>query len=408
MRVVSMRMDSVLGAELLAQTQASLLARGSEASSRHTAVTAIRDVGRLRILADRWTADPVSSNRATFCKFRQQVLEVATSLLSTAQQAESVGVRLLVLQELVGLCWTSAEVAALLADAGNSNFAGAVLANVQPLEHAGQQEEHLHALRLAQVVAEVVPEAPEFRHLLPRLADIATGSEAGRFPWLRAVRIAAVEVLVSLTHSRSRRRDVSLMLSWFKMQELLSLTSAQRVRVVRDEVSDEQMQSFVIGLLLANLSDLPFPDNLHVLFGELGRQVWQASGFFENLAHCLEASLRAEPWPRHAQVWYSPWKLCGLCARLVDLEGLGAELSPCLPGLLRAVTARGSPTATVEVVRASRSAAIALRTMAGVGGPSSKVRTLLLKEEGAIQALRAAAVEEPAAQDLLDLLSQES
>jgi hypothetical protein len=192
----------------------------------------------------------------------------------------------------------------------------------------------------------------------------------------------------------------------------------------------DREHSFATGLLVANLCDLevlpapatadlaeqpsteaeaeePPPEDVETkrTFGDAARDFWEHGGFFGDLAACLSAALRAEPWPPQGRGFHAPWKLAGTCMRMA-LAGYTAELQVCIEPLVATIEARGAASLPpAETARAARLAAVTLRALldgprnglgeAGMGSSSSSFR----------EVLEVMASEEPAACDLLEALT---
>jgi len=205
------------------------------------------------------------------------------------------------------------------------------------------------------------------------------------------VRAVGVETLASCSLARQLRADVAQLLPAASLS--VALTEAE---------ANGPADAFAMALLLANLCELEVPPGdipgdaeppPVQSFGELARPFWEHSGFFSNLAACLGAAQRREPWPEGSGAYHRPWKLCGTCLRLVS-AGFGHEMRETVPLLMAAVEARttAAEAEDADSARAARLAAAALwelaqaedadgQTVASLTGSTSLREALSLMQE---------------------------
>jgi len=178
--------------------------------------------------------------------------------------------------------------------------------------------------------------------------------------------------------------------------------------------------AFSIGLLLANICNLPVsagtaaappeaPEDTPTLFKDLAGPVWEKSSFFQDLAPCLTAALRREPWPAEDGGYHKPWKLAGACAEL-STAGFVRELlgvaNPLIATVVRRVPSSGREEG-IDMCSAEDAQGARLATKALLGLAVESEALLAMREAGIgfTNALQALVMEEPAAKQLLELLS---
>merc|ERR1719440_173020 len=74
---------------------------------------------------------------------------------------------------------------------------------------------------------------------------------------------------------------------------------------------------FYVGLLMANLSDLPVPGTDRC-FGDFAEPFWDMVMFFPALGLCLSAVLQGAPWPTNCDGEHEALHLLGTCGKLID------------------------------------------------------------------------------------------
>lgn len=309
-------------------------------------------------------------------------------------------VRVVALEALARICFGRSDLAAEVASA--DVFESTIVAALKPAVHVQQQCEHLAALQLTQGVAAEASEAPALVNVLPAVAALAAAGAAsvgegseGRHTVFRAVRAAALEVLLSCALGRSRRMDVA---------SVLPLVAAHAVLASAAEVNSG-LGPFPAGLLFANLCDLPLPDDAAISFGVVAEPFWNERGFFDDLAACMDAALQREPWPPQSGIYHSPRKLARTCLRL-GLAGYVVQLHCLVPGLIACVERRkpvddAAFVTGADDAHAARLAAEALALL-------SKGRETLeaMRSSSSLRAaLNAMSAEHPASRDLLELLA---
>lgn len=403
----------VAAAGACAQRLEAALGRGLSELSKHERV--------IKSYAEELSAycDP-ERNPSAFRNCQAAAACGAQPLVLLAEAGPSASTRLAALEALSRLCFGSMEAAGLVTECGH--FEQAIHGALRPIKEVSQQHEHLAALQLLQALAAVAPEAPVHAKLVPRVLSEVVGEDSGGFEPCRAVRVVALEVLVSLSQSRSRRKQVALGLAEPQLDVLLKTAVDGR---------GDREHLFATGLLVANLCELevlpapattdsaeqpsteteaaeppPEEGESKRTFGDAARDFWEHGGFFGDLAACLSAALRAEPWPPQGRGFHAPWKLAGTCMRMA-LAGYTAELQVCIEPLVATIEARGAASLPpAEAARAARLAAVTLRALldgpksglgeaGSMGGSSSSFR----------EVLEVMANEEPAACDLLEALT---
>lgn len=202
---------------------------------------------------------------------------------------------------LVCICFDNTENASVVAT--SRLFKPMLDQALRPIIEIRQQEEVLSLLQLLQTIYAVAPEAPALVPVLPRVVALLMGAHEGH-PACNAVRLAALEVLVSCSLSQQRRSQLASLLP-----ESLLMTFVSGVE------GKGSPMAFPLGLMLANLSDIFIPEAT-TRFGSISHSFWERTGFFDDLLSCLEATLNSEAWPPQSLVFHTPWKLVNTYLRL--------------------------------------------------------------------------------------------
>eukprot|EP00747_Dinoflagellata_sp_TGD_P166104 gnl/TRDRNA2_/TRDRNA2_188375_c0_seq1.p1 gnl/TRDRNA2_/TRDRNA2_188375_c0~~gnl/TRDRNA2_/TRDRNA2_188375_c0_seq1.p1 ORF type:complete len:416 (+),score=84.77 gnl/TRDRNA2_/TRDRNA2_188375_c0_seq1:57-1304(+) len=318
-------------------------------------------------------------------------------LLGVAKLAEKIDLRIAAFEALARICYGNAEMAGLVVTKDHL-FEHAVTRVLRPIVQVQQQEESLYALLLMQVVAALVPEAPAVGTLLRPIVAFVSDQDA-EHPLFEPVKATAVEVLVSCSYTRHRREQIAALLDERAVKALLAAALESPGRAL-----------FAVQVLFANLCDLAMPlpvgnDLQEIpgviqppqLFGDVARQLWENTGFVADLGACLTAALAGEQWPPQGGMRHLPWKLSSTCMQL-SLAGHAVPVSPLIATIERR---QSLDTVGADDARAARLAAVALRGQTGC----QETRLQMQESSLLVDALRHVAAEEPAAQELLQMLS---
>mmetsp|Transcript_52958 Transcript_52958/g.95244 ORF Transcript_52958/g.95244 Transcript_52958/m.95244 type:complete len:429 (+) Transcript_52958:75-1361(+) len=263
---------------------------------------------------------------------------------------------------------------------------------------ARQQEELLAAVQLLQAAAAAAPEAPSLVAVLPKVSAVLIGERDG-YAACRAARMVALEFLVSCSLSHQQRHHVAEVLPESALTLLLES--------VEDPASAATAWIFPLGLLLANLCDLPIlgSNSPSTLFGAVAQPFWTRHNFFDDLIACLQASMRSEPWPPLSGIYHMSWKLANTCMRLAlagyvnELRGAVGPLSTLVEQHAQSSEAAGMHGAFAPA-RAARLAAAALRELTA----EEELRTEMRNSHRLTEALVQMTADEPAALALLEVL----
>merc|ERR1712232_766730 len=240
-------------------------------------------------------------------------------------------------------------------------FQPMVSRNLQPIAEIREQESVLSLIRLLQAICAIAPEAPALVPVLPKVLELLIGTHEGH-PACTAVRIVALEFLVSCSLSHQRRT------------QLISLLPESVVKLLIDSVESQSHGTamiFPLGLLFANLSDLSNSTSgnevaiVMPMFNGIEQLFWARTGFFSDLHACLAASLTSQSWPPQSGIYHARWKLANTYCRL-SLAGFADELRNALNPLMSIVERRAgdiSVPADTDDGRAARSAVKVLREL---------------------------------------------
>lgn len=335
-----------------------------------------------------------SKNPEAFRRCQEAAKPACEGLLVLAQSDRKPELCTAALTALVCVCLDNLENASVVVT--SASFQPTLSFSLQPIMEIRQQEQVLAALQLLQSLCAAAPEAPALVPLLPCVVDLLSNvAREGHAPCC-AVRMTALEVLVSCSLSNHRRLQLSAL-----------LPESVLTSVLNDAESNPSTMTFPVGLLLANLSDLSetlqsgdVPENS---FKRISCEFWERTNFFHNLQACLAATLQSEAWPPQSGIFHSSWKLANTYLRLTR-TGMHDELRDAIVLLTALVEQRGDDEQVLgcEEARAARLAVQVLHNMA--------TDTLSLSLMKQAQKLTSALVkmqhEEPAAQDLLHRLAK--
>jgi hypothetical protein len=386
-------------------------------------------------------------NPASYRHCQVAARPAVNGLLSLIQMSSKIETRTGALIALACMCFDNLANAS---DAVTSELFGPMLdRTLRPITEIKEQEESLALLQFLQATCAVAPEAPALVPVLPKVVDLLTGTNGGH-PACPAVRSTALEVLVSCALSHHRRAQLVSLLPSSVLQMLVQYAEGHAAEML-----------FPLGLLFANLSDLPLSlsgqgqhanphkgdvvkvcatgrngriiemegsgqalqvhlDNGDIfwyrddqlMFGEDicsmtvnadAQMFWDQTGFFSDLLACLQASLNSESWPPQSGIFHAKWKLAGTYSRLAK-AGLAGQLHGAVNPLILLVERRLGDENLMPDADAVRAARLAVGALLELAKEDSSLSQMRLSQN-----LRASLArmqdEEPAANDLLKILA---
>lgn len=318
-------------------------------------------------------------------------------LLRLAQSSASQDMRITALTALTCICLNNVENASTVV--ASENFKPMHDQALRPIIEIRQQEEVLALLQLLQAICAVSPEAPALIPLMPRVVALLVGAEEGHAA-CSAVRMTAIEVLVSFSLSHQRRSKVACL-----------LPESVLTTLINDVEVDGATMAFPLGLLLANLSDLfSVSQSANTVLSDLGfnkiiNQFWEQTGFLGDLLSCLEASLNSEPWPPQSGIYHMPWKLASTYLRL-SRAGFRDGLHGVVPSLV-ALVERWVNNECALSSDDARAACFAVDVLLEISADAASLEQMRLSLD-LPRALLSMQAQEPAAANLLQLLTKES
>lgn len=332
-----------------------------------------------------------SENPAAFRNCQEAARPAVEGLLSLVQASTSIDTQITALTAMSCMCFGNLENASEVVT--SSLFGSTMKQALLPIIEIRQQEEVLAALQLLQAICAVAPEAPSIVPILPTIVALLAGTQEGHAA-CDAVRMTALEVLVSCSLSTKRRSQLTSLLP----ESILTT-------VVNDVGSNGGEMAFPLGLLLANLSDLcPMPA-AEANSSSISNSFWEQTGFLNALLSCLEATLRSQPWPPQSGIYHAPWKLANTYLRL-SRAGFQNLLHLAVVPLVALVERRANNEniLSADDARAARLSAEVLRELATT---DTRLIETMRSAQQLTEALVNMQAEEPAARDLLALLATE-
>lgn len=333
-------------------------------------------------------------NPEAFRRCQVAAKPACAGLLRLAQCGANPEICIVAMSALACICFDNLENASVIVT--SDLFTPSLSRALEPILEIRQQEQVLAGLQLLQALCAVAPEAPQLVPLMPCVVELLTGAvQEGHAP-CSAVRMTALEVLVSCSLSRHRR-----------LQLVSLLPESVLMMVLTDAKNNPSTMLFPMGLLLANLSDLsdafqPGTSSVNS-FKSISQGFWEQTGFFNDLQACLSATLQSQAWPPQSGVYHTSWKLANTYLRLAR-TGICDELRNAVV-LLAALVEERADNSKILGCGESRAARLAVQVLQSMATDSVSL-SQMKQAQKLPAALANMKQEEPASQDLLDRLTK--
>jgi len=394
-------------------------------------------------------------DRMAMRRCQAEMMSAVKPMLILAAEAAGNEVRSHCLEALIQTTDGNTELAALIGSSGVFDLT--IARALKAADDMAGASSYMDGVLLELLVAKAVPEARVHMQILPYVIRILQEGVLVEYE----IRQKCVEVLTHLSYTHHRCRDVAAILPSQLLESLLeergskeetkthSMSDEQKRKSISamsdmgfmgnlDAITDEKARTamnmmmkqfgdvvrlasvqgggsglvdhmdghlFYIGLLMANLCDSPFPGTDRC-FGSVAEPFWKRIMFFAGLGACLRAALQDA---QFADGDHEPLHIVSTCVKLVS-AGYAGQFDGMVGPLVDAIKLYSSAAArpAPKDLRIARLSAVVLRAITEVNKVAQSDLCILAKEDDESilrDALNAMAQEEPAAGDLLDLLS---